>query len=198
MDGAAEGGAMKRGCCGFVSPVFAAKLMTMSNRPGFSTRFVATALLAAIAAGSANHVLAQAQKADPGDTAAIQDCLKQNAGEAERDRACIGIIADACLKEPKHESAAAIVTCHVRERLVWDDIAVKTFEQLRLKVNDMQWVKLRDMQRKWSDGRKQTCEFYWEFSRGTAASPLSETCYRRETARRALYLLYFLDNAGKR
>ena len=164
----------------------------------FLSRFVATALLALVAAGSASLVLAQAQKADPRDAATIQDCLKQNAGEGPRDKVCIGLIAEACVKEPKHESAAAAVTCHVRERLVWDDIVVKTFEQLRLKVDDMQWVKLRDMQRKWNEGLKQTCEFYWEFSRGTAASPLSEACYRRETARRALYLLYFLDNAGKR
>jgi uncharacterized protein YecT (DUF1311 family) len=161
-------------------------------------RLATAVLLALIVAGSATLVLAQAQKADPGDAAAIQDCLKQNGGEEPRDKICIGLISDACVKGPKSESAAAAVTCHVRERLVWDDIVVKTFEQLRLKVGDMQWVKLRDLQRRWSDGLKQTCEFYWEFSRGTAASPLSESCYRRETARRALYLLYFLDNAGKK
>ena len=54
------------------------------------------------------------------------------------------------------------------------------------------------MQRAWIGSRDRTCAFYWDFFRGTMASPMSAFCNNRETARRALFLLGFLDNAEGR
>jgi uncharacterized protein YecT (DUF1311 family) len=156
------------------------------------------AALIAVMITAATPAVAQGQKADPKDTAAIEDCLKPYRANKERAGACVGVITDPCLKDPKSQSLSATTACHVRERLVWDDLLNKTYEQLRLKVDDPQWAKLRDLQKSWTEARKQVCEFYWEFFRGTAASPHAEGCYRRETAEHALYLMFFLDNAGRR
>ena len=46
--------------------------------------------------------------------------------------------------------------------------------------------------------RTRTCAFYWDFFRGTMAAPMNAFCNNRETARRALFLLGFLDNAEGR
>jgi hypothetical protein len=43
-----------------------------------------------------------------------------------------------------------------------------------------------------------SCAFDWDFFRGTMASPMNAFCNNRETARRALFLLGFLDNAEGR
>ena len=59
-------------------------------------------------------------------------------------------------------------------------------------------VKLRIMQRAWIDSRDRSCAFYWDFFRGTMAAPMNAFCNNRETARRALFLLGFLDNAEGR
>jgi len=54
------------------------------------------------------------------------------------------------------------------------------------------------MQRAWIDSRARSCAFYWDFFRGTMAVPMNAFCTNRETARRALFLLGFLDNAEGR
>ena len=156
------------------------------------------AFLVAFLAAGATLARAQGQKLDPKDAAAIEDCLKPYRAKKERASACVGVIADPCLKDPKSQPLSAATACHVRERLVWDDILHKTYEQLRQKVDDPQWAKLRDMQKSWTEARRQVCDFYWEFFRGTVATPHAEGCYRRETAEHALYLMFFLDNAGRR
>jgi uncharacterized protein YecT (DUF1311 family) len=84
--------------------------------------------------------------------------------------------------------------CIDRERAVWDDILNETFRRLREKLDEGQRVKLRDMQRAWLVSRDKTCAFYWDFYQGTMASPMAASCVNRETARRALFLLGFLND----
>src|SRR3954471_24186049 len=136
-------------------------------------------------------------KPDAADSAAVQSCVKSAAGGSQRER-CIGIIADPCADRPDAQSTADQVACAAREFAVWDDILNETYRRLRDKLDAEQKIKLRAMQRAWIDSRERSCAFYWDSFRGTMASPMNAFCNKRETARRALFLLGFLDNAEGR
>jgi uncharacterized protein YecT (DUF1311 family) len=139
-----------------------------------------------------------AEKPDAADSAKVQSCIKSS-GAAPRDRErCIGVVADPCADAPGAESTAGQVACAMREFAVWDDILNETFRRLREKLDVRQKIKLRDMQRTWIESRKRSCDFYWDFFQGTMASPMGAFCENRETARRALFLLGFLDDAEGR
>jgi uncharacterized protein YecT (DUF1311 family) len=131
------------------------------------------------------------------DSAKIQDCIKSAGGPSEQER-CIGIVADACVKDNNAVSTADLVACAAREYAVWDDILNETFRRLRDKLDDKQKIKLRDMQRAWIESRNRTCDFYWDYHQGTIAAPMNASCRSSETARRALFLLVFLNDAEGR
>jgi uncharacterized protein YecT (DUF1311 family) len=154
---------------------------------------VACAALMLTATGSRSDT----DKPDAADSATVQSCIKSASDRPQRER-CIGIIADPCAEQPDAESTAGQMACAAREFAVWDDILNETYRRLRVKLDAEQKVKLRAMQRAWIDSRERSCAFYWDFFRGTMASPMSVFCNNRETARRALFLLGFLDNAEGR
>jgi uncharacterized protein YecT (DUF1311 family) len=141
---------------------------------------------------------AKPEKPNARDSAAVQSCIKSARGGPLQPERCIGIIADPCAKRSGAESTAGQVACADRELAVWDDILNETFRRLRDKLDEDQKTKLRDMQRAWIDSRDRTCAFYWDFYQGTMATPMTAFCANRETARRALFLLGFLDNAEGR
>ena len=138
----------------------------------------------------------RAEKPDAADSAKVQSCIKSAQGR-ERER-CIGVVADPCAEDDKAQSTADQVACAAREFAVWDDILNETYRRLRDKLDAVQKTKLRAMQRAWIDSRERSCAFYWDFFRGTMASPMSAFWNNRETGRRALFLLGFLDNAEGR
>jgi uncharacterized protein YecT (DUF1311 family) len=154
------------------------------------------ALIAGVLATAPVH--AENAKPDARDSQAIQSCIKSARGEAQRQERCIGIIADPCLKRPAANSTAGQTERADRELAVWDDILNETFRRLRDKLDDEQKTKLRDMQRAWIESRDRTCKFYWDYYQGTMATPMSALCSNRETARRAMFLLGFLDDAEGR
>jgi len=141
---------------------------------------------------------AKPEKPNARDSAAVQSCIKSARGGPLQQERCIGIVADPCAKRPGTESTAGQVACADRELAVWDDILNETFRRLRDKLDEDQKIKLRDMQRAWIDSRDRTCAFYRDFYQGTMASPMTAFCANRETARRALFLLGFLDDAEGR
>lgn len=132
---------------------------------------------------------------DARDSAAIQDCIKTGGEDTAKAEVCIGRVADPCLERDATRSTADQNACIDREHKVWDDILNETFRRLRDKLDETQKTKLRDMQRAWIASRDASCAFYWDFYRGTMASPMTAYCQTRETARRALFLLGFLNNA---
>jgi uncharacterized protein YecT (DUF1311 family) len=141
-----------------------------------------------------------AQSGGPGadDTKDIEDCIKVAAGPAPDMPAaakCIGIVSAPCLK--RAQSTADMNRCHDREKAVWDDILNETYRRLGAKLDTAQRGKLRDMQRAWIASRDKTCAFYWDYYRGTMASPMASACVNRETAQRALFLLGFLYEQEK-
>ena len=149
---------------------------------------------AVLAAGA---VLAQAQKVDPRDTAAIDACIKEARSKSRHAETCIGTVADPCVAEPAGQSTAGAAACYNRELLVWDDMLNGAYEQLRKGLAAPKSAKLQSAQRAWLEARKQGCEFYWEFFRGTIASPMAGSCYMRETANRAIYLRFFVEEVKK-
>jgi len=151
-------------------------------------RFGVLLLVLSGCAGSA--ALAQGDKPDAKLSAQIQDCIKTRTGG--NWESCVGIASGPCLE--KNSSTADLVGCSAREQAVWDDILNETFRRLRAKLDNDQQGKLRDMQRAWITSRDKTCAFYWDFFQGTMASPMSAECMNRETGRRALFLLGFLND----
>ena len=153
---------------------------------------VRTIVLAVLALCASAPALAQ-DKPDAKDSKAIQDCIKSKPTKPE---SCVGQISDPCLgDEKKVLSTIEMAACHAREQAVWDDILNNTYRRLNDKLDDEQRVKLREMQRAWIAYRDTTCGFHWIYYRGTIANPLGAGCLNEETARRALFLLGFLDNA---
>ncbi|HVZ54328.1 MAG TPA: lysozyme inhibitor LprI family protein [Pseudolabrys sp.] len=140
---------------------------------------------------------AYAQSSRPGvnDTRDIEDCIKSSGADVSKAERCIGIVSEPCLNKDKTRSTADMNACIDRERLVWDDILNETYRRLSGKLDAAQKGKLRDMQRAWIASRDKTCAFYWDYFQGTMASPMGAGCVNRETARRALFLLGFLNDA---
>jgi len=159
-------------------------------------------LLAAATADAQKAKQVDPKQADPKqagrDSQTIQDCVKSVKGAATNAERCIGRVADPCLKRPGALSNADMVACVSRESSVWDDILNETFRRLNDKLDAEQKVKLRDMQRAWIDSRDRTCAFYYDYHQGSIAVPMSALCVNRETARRALFLLNFLNDAEGR
>jgi len=146
--------------------------------------FVAAALAVSPAA-------AQASKQTADDAKAIRDCVKTNIDK--NWEACVGRVADSCIENAK--STAEHNACINREQKIWDDMLNEAYRRLRAKLDAEQQTKLRDMQRLWIASREATCHFYWDYYRGTMASPMGAYCVDRETARRAVFLLGFLQDA---
>src|SRR4029453_13971433 len=127
------------------------------------------------------------------DVAAVQNCLKSQRGRELKGERCIGVVADPCLKRAR--STADQNACADRELAVWDDILNESYRRLARQLDEEQKGKARDMQRSWIETRDKTCAFYWDYFQGTMASPMSSYCNVRETARRAMFLKFFLDES---
>jgi uncharacterized protein YecT (DUF1311 family) len=155
-------------------------------------------LMLAATAAVAERAKSRADKPAARDSAKIQDCIKSATGGPLEEERCIGIVADACVERNNAMSTADLVACAASEHAVWDDILNETFRRLRDKLDAKQKTKLRDMQRAWVESRDRTCDFYWDYHQGTIAAPMGGLCQNRETARRALFLLGFLNDAEGR
>jgi uncharacterized protein YecT (DUF1311 family) len=130
------------------------------------------------------------------DVTTVQDCLKSQRGRDLKGERCIGVVVDLCLKRAR--STAGQNACADRELRVWDDILNETYRRLGQHLDDDQKAKARDMQRAWIESRDKTSVFYWDYFQGTMASPMSAYCNVRETARRAMFLIFFMDEAEGR
>lgn len=151
----------------------------------------ALALLIVLGAGL-SPAAAQQQKPSGRDFALIQNCLKS---KPQAQDSCIGVVADPCLERDETKSTADKNACIDRELAVWDDMLNATYRRLRDKLDEQQKTKLREMQRAWIASKEKTCAFYWDYYQGTMASPMGSYCVNKETARRALFLGAFLEDA---
>jgi uncharacterized protein YecT (DUF1311 family) len=158
----------------------------------------ARAMAVAVLLMSATASTAQTARPDARDAAAVQSCLNSPRGKELQGERCIGGVVDPCLKRPATRSTADQNACTDRELAVWDGMLNDTFRRLRDKLDDDQKGKLRDLQRAWIESRDKTCAFYYDYFQGTMASPMSAYCNVRETARRAMFLRFFLNDSEGR
>jgi uncharacterized protein YecT (DUF1311 family) len=156
----------------------------------------AALILATVIALSPSFSVGQSATPNARDVAVVQDCLKSQRGRELKGERCIGVVVDPCLKRAR--STADQNACADRELAVWDDILNETYRRLGKHLDEEQKGKAREMQRSWIETRDKTCTFYWDYFQGTMASPMSSYCNMRETARRAMFLKFFMDEAEGR
>jgi uncharacterized protein YecT (DUF1311 family) len=142
--------------------------------------------------------LAQGDKPDARDTAAIQGCIKAKTGRNWAWESCIGVVSEPCVKDEGAMPPSEVMACYDREKLVWDSILNESFRRLRETLDDKQQRKMREMQRTWIASRDKSCGFIYDYFDGSMANPMMAACLSRETGRRALFLLGFAnDSEGK-
>ena len=129
------------------------------------------------------------------DVAAIENCIKTKTGRNWAWENCIGIISKPCSKNESAMPSHEVIACDRREQAIWDNILNDSFRRLLGKLDETQRQKLREMQRAWIASRNKSCAFLYDYFEGTMANPMIAACEARETGRRALFLLGFLNDA---
>src|SRR5262249_29139563 len=81
--------------------------------------------------------------------------------------------------------------CYEIEGSIWNDLLNQNYKLLLATSDDEQKAKARSMQRAWIAYRDTTCHFYWDKIRDTMANHMIAACITRETARRAMLLMWF-------
>ena len=155
------------------------------------------AIVGAIAVFLAAPAFAQ-DKPSAKDVAAIQKCIKAKTARNWAWENCIGIVSKSCLKDERAMPSHEVIACERREQAIWDNILNETFRGLLSKLDEAQQQKLREMQRAWIASRDKSCAFFYDYFEGTMANPMIAACEARETGRRALFLLGFLNDAEGR
>lgn len=140
-------------------------------------------------------VMAQDDKPDVRDLAAVQECIKAKTGRNWAWEGCIGSVSERCAKDETAIPPSQVMACYEREKLVWDSILNESFRRLRGKLEDKQARKMREMQRAWIASRDRSCNFFYDYYEGTMANTMIAACQSRETGRRALFLLGFANDA---
>ena len=135
------------------------------------------------------------EKPSAKDAAVIQKCIKEKTGRNWAWENCIGIISKPCTKDEGAMTSHEVIACDRREQAVWDNILNETYRRLLTKLDETKQQKLREMQRAWIASRDKSCTFLYDYFEGTMANPMIAACEARETGRRALFLLGFLNDA---
>jgi uncharacterized protein YecT (DUF1311 family) len=137
--------------------------------------------------------LAQAtddERQSASDVAALRACLKAK-GVRSRDKySCIFSVANACIGDSYVPGTQ--IDCHNREQRAWDSILNDSYRSLRDSLDDDQRIKLRGA---WLEARKRGCEFLDVYFQGTMSYPMVAYCDNEETARRAMFLFGFAEDA---
>ncbi len=129
------------------------------------------------------------------DAAAIEKCIKAKTGRHWAWERCIGVVSEPCAKHEESMTPHQVINCEAREQAVWGDILNDSIRRLRVKLDDEQQRKLRDMQSAWTDYRDKNCAFLYDYFQGTMANPMIAACTSRATGMQALYLLGFANDA---
>jgi len=138
--------------------------------------------------------MAADDQANPRDVATITRCINGKLGS--KAETCIEIVARPCFKNDESRASSSEVTqCERRERLVWDQLLNAAYKQLGERLDGEQRDKLREMQRAWIVSRDRSCNFIYDYFQGTMANPMIATCENQETARRAIFLRSFAEDA---
>jgi uncharacterized protein YecT (DUF1311 family) len=146
-------------------------------------------------------VAAQAQDADEA-LAPVRACLQAAGGEAEAERGCIGVYADACVARPGGETTVGTSGCLLAEAVAWDRLLNETWGQLLPAARAMSEAESRDgvppvaredmlraAQRAWIAFRDADCDYdvaFW--SQGSMRQIAGAQCMLERTGQRVIDL----------
>ena len=128
----------------------------------------------------------------------IESCIQSKVTAEQDPKACIGVLSQPCLDNDRNNSTAGMAACLDREAKAWDGLLNDYDKRLTRELDDKQRTALRDLQRAWIAYRDKACAFHHVFHQGTNAAPMQASCMNKETARHALLLRSFLNDAEGR
>ncbi len=159
-------------------------------------RLMRAAILVLIILATASTAFGQAKYPAAEHTKDIEDCIKTAAGSGKPMSAaesCIGTVADPCLKEAK--STADRHGCIAREQAVWDDILNETYRRLRGKLDKQTAGQIARHAAGLDRLARQDLRLLLGLLPGHHGEPDERVLRNRKRARRALFLLGFLEDA---
>ena len=74
----------------------------------------------------------------------VRACLQDAGGEAEAERGCIGVYADACISRPGGETTVGMSGCLLAEADAWDGLLNETWGQILPAARAMSEAEARD------------------------------------------------------
>jgi hypothetical protein len=131
-----------------------------------------------------------AQKAAPADVAAIKACLKAAADKAGFGGACIGIVADPCIKAaaPSDDGGSTKVkACAARELAAWSPLLDDALKRIANGGFADVTKAVTAAQKTWATSRDQLCPVFDKIEPGMYLGGAAY-CRLQETARRVLSL----------
>ena len=137
---------------------------------------------------------AQTRKPTAREIASIRDCVTRNKDDLdEGERRCLfNLVAEPCIGNPSAAADKAMeVDCYRIEDSIWDGLLNDNYKGLLETLDDEQTAKARAMQHAWVAYRDTTCEFYHDKIQGSMAITMHAACVTRESARRAMLLMFF-------
>jgi uncharacterized protein YecT (DUF1311 family) len=136
---------------------------------------------------------AQTREPTAREIASIRDCVTRNKDHLdEGERRCLfNLVAEPCIKRKPAAPDVVVADCYRTENSIWDGLLNDNYKSLLATLDDEQTAKARAMQRAWTAYRDTTCEFYYDKIQGTMANTMIAACIARESARRAMLLMFF-------
>jgi len=136
-------------------------------------------------------VAADPQDPDPGDAAALRQCVASKSMPKAQQSGCVSLIVKRCFAAVGNDYDSTVRDCNRREEAAWDVILNAEYNALREKLGEAQKTKLRDEQRAWIRKKDKTCNAIYEEFQGTMAYPLMAQCFNKATSQRAIYLINY-------
>jgi hypothetical protein len=141
------------------------------------------ALAALLVAASST---AYAQQASPADLKAVNACLAKADKANSIGTACIGAIADPCIRKADNDMAKA-KTCAARELAVWDAVTEAATKRVRAGGFKDISKAVADSQKSWAQQRDALCPAFDKIEPGMLPGA-GAYCRMQTTAQRALLL----------
>jgi uncharacterized protein YecT (DUF1311 family) len=111
---------------------------------------------------------------------------------------CIGILATACVQKIGEIAREVdFAECRDRETKVWDKRLNEAYRRAQNKMEKEALENLRKVQRAWIAFRDVSCRQSSATFQGTMAGPMESYCLMNLTARQAIWMENWADNAGR-
>ena len=145
---------------------------------------------ATLFAGLTFASMAVAQTTAPADLAVIDSCLKKAEKAGGFGGACVGLVADPCIKaaEGSNDDLVKWKACAARELAVWTQKTGEAFKKIQAGGSADHIKAVNESQKTFATSRDRLCEVFDKVDPGMYQGGASY-CRMRETANRALSLI---------